>query len=179
LRLATAARYLFLTYLTKPACDRVLYRTIRQQPVRKILEIGIGTTARTMNLLDWSQRMAEGEAIRYAAVDLFEARPASQPKLSLKETHKLLKTTPVHAQLIPGDPGGALARVANSMPGIDLVLISAAHDDASLAGAWFYLPRMLHDGSIVLRELAGSAGWQEITPQQIRERAGSTRRRAA
>ena len=102
----------------------------------------------------------------------------------MKETHRLLKTTTAQSQLIPGDPAGALARAANSLPGIDLVLISAAYDETSLAGAWFYLPRMLHEGSVVLHEVAGNAdagstGWRRLKPSEIRERAGSGRRRAA
>ena len=55
-------------------------------------------------------------------------------------------------QLIPGDPHSALARSANSLQNTDLVIISAGHDEQSLASAWFYLPRMLHAGSAVYVE---------------------------
>lgn len=181
MRLATTLRYLYLSYFSKPASDRALYRILRQKRPRKILEIGIGNTDRTLRMLDFVQRLVEGEAIRYAAIDLFEARDASAPRLSLKDCHRLLKTTQAQSQLIPGDPAGAVARVANSLPDVNLVLISAAHDDASLAGVWFYLPRMLNAGSIVLREVAGDEGttFQVIDPAKIRQWAGANRRRAA
>lgn len=181
MRLATTLRYLYLSYFSKPASDRALYRVLKQKRPRKVVEIGIGATDRTLRMLDFAQRLLEGEAIRYAAIDLFEARDATAEKLSLKDCHRLLKTTQAQSQLIPGDPAGALARVANSLLDVDLVLISAAHDDASLAGAWFYLPRMLNAGSIVLREVAGSETrtFQVVDPDKIRHWAGADRRRAA
>ncbi len=182
MRLATVVRYLYLSYLSKPAGDRILFRALRRHRVRKILEIGIGTTDRTLRMVRLAERLAAGDTVRYSAVDLFEARPKTVEALSLKEAHRLLKTTTAHSQLIPGEPAPALSRTANSLPGLDLVLISAAHDEASLAGAWFYLPRMLHDGSVVLRETAGEAGlneWRRLKWSKIRELASVGRRRAA
>jgi hypothetical protein len=182
LRLATTLRYFYLSYLSKPVSDRPLYRVIRQLRPKKVLEIGVGTTERTLRLLDFAQRVGDGEAIRYAAIDLFEARGANLPKLSLKDAHRLFKAASAQAQLIPGDPSGAVARVANTLPDVDLVLISAAHDDAALAGAWFYLPRMLHANAVVLREIAqpgGAVTFETIDAATIRERAGANRRRAA
>jgi hypothetical protein len=181
LRLATTLRYLYLSYFSKPVSDRALYRILKRKRPRKILEIGIVSTDRTLRTLDFMQRLVEGDAIRYAAIDLFEARNSGAPKLSLKDCHRLLKTTKAQSQLIPGEPAGALARVANSLPDIDLVIISAAHDDATLAGAWFYLPRMLNERSIVLREVSQAAGttFEVVELAKIRLWAGANRRRAA
>ena len=53
---------------------------------------------------------------------------------------------------MPGDPFSALARTANSLPNVDLMLVDAHQDADSLAQAWFYAPRMLHDTSLVLVE---------------------------
>ena len=180
MRLATTLRYLYFSYFSKPVSDRALYPILKQKRPRKILEIGISSLDRTLRLLDFAQRMSEGEAIRYVAIDLFEARSAGE-KLSLKECHRVLKGTEVQSQLVPGDPAGAVARVANSLPDVDLVLISAAHDDAALAGAWFYLPRMLNASSIVLRETTAGEQTvrQTIEAAQIRQWAGGSRRRAA
>jgi hypothetical protein len=181
LRLATTLRYLYLSYFSKPVPDRALSRNLKQTRPRKVLEIGIGNPDRTLRILDFAQRLVEGEAIRYAAIDLFEARDVSAPKLSLKDCHRRLKTTKAQSQLVPGEPAGALARVANSLPDVDLVLISATHDDASLAGAWFYLPRMLNAGSIVLREVSAAerTSFQVVDPAKIRKWASANRRRAA
>jgi hypothetical protein len=150
---ANRLKYLYLSYLSRPASDRVLYRAIGRRRMRKILEIGIGPSRRTLRMIDLAGRVGQGESVRYAAIDLFEARPPeSTPGLSLKETHRLLKSTQAQVQLIPGDPASALARSANSLQNMDLVIISADHDEQSLAGAWFYLPRMLHANSAVYLE---------------------------
>jgi hypothetical protein len=127
-------------------------------------------------------RLARGEAIRYAAIDLFEARAAAGQALSLKEAHRLLKTTEAQIQLIPGDPAGALARAANSLPNVDVILISAEIADAALVEAWFYVPRMLHAGTAVLRETAAADGARAlrlVERAEIQALAGASRRRAA
>jgi hypothetical protein len=130
-----------------------------------------------------AERYAAGEAVRYAAIDLFEARPADQQRLSLKEAHRLLKSTAAQAQLIPGEPATALARMANSLANVDLVLIAFSNSDASLEGAWFYVPRMLHGGSTVFRETAdpstGAGVPQVVEHGDIQSRAAAGRRRAA
>jgi hypothetical protein len=184
LRLATRLRYVYLAYFSKPVSERVLYRALRRTGARKILEIGIGDPARTLRMIHLAHRLAGGEAVRYAAIDLFEARPTTaQRKLSLKEAHRLLKPTPAQIQLIPGDLGQALARVANSLPNVDVVLISKEHSDASLSGAWFYVPRMLHAHSAVFRELpdatTGATTLAVLEPGEIQARAAASRRRAA
>ncbi len=78
--------------------------------------------------------------------------------LSLKEAHRSFKTLGVAIQLVPGDPFSALARTANALREIDLVLISADQDAESLDRAWFYLPRVLHATSVVFLEQVNPDG---------------------
>lgn len=184
MRLATILRYLYLAYFSKPVSQRVLYRAIRRTRARRILEIGIGNVARTSRMIGLAARFADGQPVRYAAIDLFEARPAERSdSLTLKEAHRLLKGTPAQIQLIPGEPARALAQVANSLTGVDVLLISLEHDDKSLAGAWFYLPRMLHEGTMVFREVrdeaTGAAVLRLLERDEIQALAGRNRRRAA
>jgi hypothetical protein len=182
LRFATTLRYFYLAYFSKPVAERVLYRAIRRVPARRILEIGIGDVSRTLRLIGLAGRLSEGERVRYAAIDLFEARGADRASLTLKEAHRLLKGTCAQIQLIPGDPAGALAQAANSLANIDLVVISAGQDDSALSGAWFYLPRMLHASSVVFREVRQEAGGTAVAPldrQEIQVRADRGRSRRA
>jgi predicted O-methyltransferase YrrM len=176
-------KYLYLAYFSKPVGDRSLYRLIRRRKVKRILEIGMGPAARSLRMIGLAAREAPGEAIRYVAIDLFEARAAEQPRRSLKETHTLLKPTGAQVQLIPGEAAAALSRAANSLQNMDLVLISADHDDPSLAGAWFYLPRMLHAGSAVVRESrdaqSGATLRTVLAPAEIEARAAVPRRHRA
>jgi hypothetical protein len=180
---ASRLKYLYLAYFSKPACDRVLYRAMARQKVQRILEIGLGDACRAQRLISVAHRCAGGEAVRYTAIDLFEARPAGMPGLPLKDAHKLLKATGAQVQLIPGDPASALARSANALQNLDLILISAGHDEAQLVGAWFYFPRMLHTGSAVYIESRhGDAALPTLTrlsASEIESRANAGRRRRA
>ena len=104
-------------------------------------------------------------------------RTSAAPGLSIKEAHRLLKATTAQVQLIPGDPR-TLARAANALQNQDLVIISAEHDDAALAGAWFYLPRMLHADSVVYREtrVAETLVPALLAPSEIEFLASANRR---
>lgn len=182
--IASRFKQLYLSYFSKPASDRAIYRTIARRKVRRIVEIGIGTGQRALRMIDLASRFGRGELIRYAAIDLFESRsPEASHGLSLKEAHRLLQTSAAKVQLIPGDPASALARWANSLQDVDLVVIAADHDERTLAGAWFYLPRMLHAGSTVYLESRApdSPGMalRVAGRSEIDQRAAASRRRAA
>ena len=60
--------------------------------------------------------------------------------------------------LVHADPLAALMRVANSLTGTDLLVVSAEVDAASLQRAWMYVPRMLHRSSLVYLEEASDDG---------------------
>lgn len=180
----TTLRYFHLAYFSKPVGDRVIYRAAARNKARRILEIGIGSAGRTVRLVNLVRRNAGDESVRYAAIDMFEARDAAKsPGMSLKETHRLLATTGAQVQLIPGDPAQAIARAANSLANMDLVLISADYDAASLGCAWFYVPRMLHPGSRVYLESrlpdGGSTVFRLMSPGEIATLASTSRRRKA
>jgi hypothetical protein len=138
-------------YFSKPAGDRVLYRTAPKMPAVSILEIGVGDGIRTQRLLKHVLTTPEVDSIRYTGIDLFEMRE-DESGIPLREAHRLLRQDGSRIQLVPGDPFTALARIANTLPDTDLVLISFDQDAESLARSWFYLPRMLHDKSVVLVE---------------------------
>ncbi len=184
MRLISRLRYLYLAYFSKPVSDRALYRAIWRRGARKILEIGIGTPERSIRMIELARRASGGEAVRYVAIDLFEARaPQGAQSLPLKEAHRLLHASGANVQLVPGDPTSALKRTANSLGKIDLVVLAACHDAKSLEGAWFYLPRLMHDGTVVLLESvtegSGELSFSQLSPAEIESRGNTTRRRAA
>ena len=151
--LARQLKYLYLAYLSKPASHRPLYRSIKRHKVRRILEVGIGTAERAQRLIQLASEWSPGERIDYTGIDLFEMRkPGQGAGLPLKEAHKELSASGARIRLLPGDPFSALARMANSLGGQDLVLISADQDRESLAKAWFYVPRVLGEGAEVFLE---------------------------
>ncbi|MBX7167889.1 MAG: hypothetical protein K1X74_16265 [Pirellulales bacterium] len=144
-------KYLYLAYLSKPASERKLYRTIKREQVTSILEIGVGEGQRALRMIDLARRLHPEETIRYSGIDLFEARNDGEG-VAIKEMHRLLSPTGAKFRLIPGDPFSALSRKANDLPKAELVVISSTVDKQSLAKAWFYLPRLLEKHSLVMRE---------------------------
>lgn len=182
---ASRFKHLYLSYFSKPVGDRYLFRILKQLQPRRILELGIGDASRAERLISVAQRFSADEELRYVAVDLFEARPTTAAsRLSLKQAHALFKLSGARVQLVPGDPYAALSRIANSVRENDLVLISADQDPAALERAWFYLPRMLHEHSLVLRQSAappGEASWDKIPLADIQARSAEqqSRRRIA
>lgn len=171
---ARRLKYFQLAYFSRPKSDRAIYRAIRRCRACKIVEMGIGDGRRAERMIRLAQSWSEGRPVRYTAIDPFELRAQEAgPGLSLKNAYRKLKATGARVQVVPGDPLPALARVANSLIGTDLVLISADQDEASLDAAWFYVPRMLHDGSQVLfEEIEDSVSrWRVLSHAHVRKLA--------
>ena len=87
--------------------------------------------------------------------DLFEARESADTPLKLIEMHRQLNGLGAKAQLVPGDFGSSIQRIANSHLRTDLVVVQCDRQDnvfadAEFAKAWKFLPRMLHASSIVM-----------------------------
>lgn len=160
LSLTQRLKYLYLAYFSKPAAERTLYRAIRKRRVRRIVELGVGSGERALRLIAVAQMNAGDEPVRYVGVDLFEGRPAeAAPGLSLKEAHKLMQPSGAKVQFLPGDPFSALARGANGVSGVELLIVAADLDEAALARAWFYVPRMLAErGEVYVEEPSGPSG---------------------
>jgi len=171
---AGAIRYAYLAFLSKPREDRRLYRLARQRQITKIVELGIGSIERTLRLISVCQRYSPDATIAYTGLDSFDERASTAEPLSLIDAHRQLKAAGAATRLMPGGPTAALPAVANSLLGSDLLLISPDADHESLddvlGGGWFYVPRILHENSLVLRGLAGvdlAPCWSEVARQDI------------
>jgi hypothetical protein len=146
-------RVFYLSHLSKPASDRPIYRAICRERIRKILELGIGVGERAVRMIEVAGRFCSPREIEFSGTDLFEARSAADgPGVTLKMAHRLLGGTGARIQLVPGDPCAGLARVANGLGEVDLVVISARLAPQYLARTWFYVPRLLHDRTQVFLE---------------------------
>lgn len=179
----SAAKIFYLCHLSKPAGDRSIYRLLHQGDIRRILELGIGTGTRAMQMIEVAATQIPRAEIQYTGMDLFEARAeADGPGLSLKSAHQTLRATGARIQLLPGDPLGSLIRVANSLGKVDLLIFSAGID-LSHPKAWWFVRRLLHDHTHVaveerLADKQLTLGWK---PREEIERlaAAAGSRRAA
>ena len=142
-------RYLQMCWLAKPVADRAIYKTIKKQKVRSIVEFGLGDGQRCEKLIHACQTFADGQPVKYTGVDLFDAREESEPQIKLLEMHKRLNKTGAKVKLVPGDAESATARVANSLAGTDLILLSCDQSLDELERFWFFLPRMVHSESLL------------------------------
>jgi hypothetical protein len=173
---------LYFTYFPKPNGDRTLFRMAQNAQWTRIVEIGIGDVERTARLLQQLQRNEAGRQTHYAGIDLFDARGEDETPLSLKSAHQRLHSSGAAIKLIPGDPFSALAGTANSLSKTDLVLISSSIDLDTMERAWFYLPRMIHPQTSILKQVraAKALNWTNVTHEDVNELAGDqTTRRAA
>jgi hypothetical protein len=177
---------IYLRYFSQPSQDRPLYKAVLRRPVRSMVELGIGSSARTKRLLEIASWKADARPLRYTGIDLFEARATKQAGMSLKEAFAELRLPDVKTQLVPGDPNMALRRVANSLTGTDLLLVADGHDSDSLEAAWNWMPRMLTESSLVFIEepgaKPGTMAWRQMSladVQKLAASAGRSLRRAA
>jgi predicted O-methyltransferase YrrM len=183
-RLVRHCKRLYFSYFSQPSSDRFVYRFLRKRRIRKILELGIGTGVRAQRMLQLATGDQYPPSISYTGVDLFESRSETDgPGLSLKLAHRQLKVAGARVRLVPGDPYSALARIANELGAIDLILISADQDRQSLAKAWFYVPRIMHAETLVLLEdrhaTAGVMKLSRVPRLQIEQWAAQTTPRRA
>ncbi|MFM7413773.1 MAG: hypothetical protein ACKO6E_11285 [Planctomycetota bacterium] len=156
-------RSLWLTRLSKPAAERILYRHVLASRPGRILELGLGMLARTERLLEAA---AAGVAeVAYVGIDRFESRTLQDPPgVSLKEAHRRLHDR-AKVQLVPGNVDSALARTCNHLGVFDLVVISADNDQRHLARCWFFLQRVTRPQSTVFVE-SGTA-WTTVSREKI------------
>jgi hypothetical protein len=174
-------RYAYRAYLSQPRNVRQLFQLIKRHKAARIVEIGISDVHRTVSLIEVAQRFAEGNKVVHTALDGFDARPADLSPLSVKDAHRLLNSTGASVRLVPGPPANSVAGIANAHRNTDLILISCIVADEDLKDAWFYVPRMLHHKSVILREHQSVDGtsFEWLTHSQIAEWAGRTGSRRA
>jgi hypothetical protein len=150
----------------------------------RIVELGLTSLVRTRRLIEVALRYRATRTVCYTGIDLFEAAPAAPeivlPRQTLIDVFRTLRPTGAAVRLLPGEATGVLQDAANTLPGTDLLLIGHTTRDEDLANAWFYLPRMLHPGSLVLRERATSpVSFEHISLQHIGALAAARPRAAA
>jgi hypothetical protein len=178
-------RLIYSCHFSKPPHNRPVYQAIRHCHARKIVELGLGAGQRAMRMIEVAKLVSPRQDVHYVGVDQFEARSESDaPGLTLKEAHQLLRSDRVRVQLVPGNPSDVLVRIANSLGKVDLLIVPAELDSESFARAWFFVPRMLHESSVVLieRVLDDNQRLLEIKPRHEIDRLasiGNVRRRAA
>jgi hypothetical protein len=184
LRPTSLWKILYLARFSKPKSDRLIYRTMLRQKPRRIVELGLAHGQRALRLIDVAARYLPREQIHYIGIDPFEDRSAGEGAgLTLLQAHRLLKASGARIQLVPGNPWETLIRMANHLGPVDLLLISGdVPQDERHAGGWFYVSRLLHDKTVIFRDVPASGeglALQAIDRRDIAAWAAVPRRRNA
>jgi hypothetical protein len=174
-------KYSYLAYFSHPPQDRPLYRSIREHPPVRILEVGMGDLVRAERMIAMARRCRPEVEIHYTGVDLFEDRPQGQRHVSLKSAYRLLRQHGARVRLIPGNADDALSACANTICDVDLLVIALGSDDPALHSGWIWLPRMLHTGSQIYVLAPRGAGepsrFDRLTLHEVLQRAKPQRSR--
>jgi hypothetical protein len=148
----------------------------------RLVEVGIGSAERAAALIRVAQRYAGKQAVCYSGLDWFDARSNEFEPLTLKQAYRTIHPTGAQVRLVPGAPGKSLSASANAHLKTDLLLISASVTDAELEASWFYVPRMLHETSLILRECfdaQGGRSYARLTVAQVAQWAAAAGGRRA
>lgn len=175
------ARFLYLALFSKPKAERAVFRQIRRHRMARILEVGVGDARRASRLIQVAQRYAPGE-VQYTGIDQFELSDSTASSIPLITVHRRIARHGANVRLVPGEPAAALESIANFSPNTDLIILSANITNRELDSAWFYLPRMLHSGSLVLREEINGEGepkFATLSPHDVEVAAERPRPRKA
>lgn len=160
--------YLHLTMMAKPVGDREIYKVIRKNRFRSFIEIGMGDGTRAENMIRVNEKYGVSPNTKLTGLDEFDGRDESEQKLSLIEMHRRLKAYGnAKTQLVPGDLKYSIAKIANSHLRTDLIVISAKYQQQLDAETWFYFPRMLHAGSVVLIQRENGGIFETLNRLQI------------
>ncbi|MGI9457291.1 MAG: hypothetical protein ACR2NU_12075 [Aeoliella sp.] len=168
-------KYAYLALFSKPKRERLLYKHLRSIRGRRIVEVGIGSIDRAVRLVSVAQRFHHDNEVSYTGLDWFEEREVGAAPMPLIHAHRQLQLTAARVRLVPGFPTATLPQIANSLQRTDLILISSQLNDAALDRVWFYLPRMCHSNTVVLRETLVSDGdesdFEQISIAELKRKA--------
>jgi hypothetical protein len=169
-------------HFSKSQSERPVYQEIRRCRATKIVELDIGSGELALGMIDVAKLVSPDQEIHYVGLDPFEGRSETDsPGLTLKAAHQLLRRNGVRVQLVPGNPADSLIRVANSLGKVDVLILPAALDSTDCARTWFFIPRMLHEESVVFVSYQAEDGESrlELKPHSEIAALATQRRQAA
>jgi hypothetical protein len=177
-------RQIYLTRFANPASNRDLYREFYRRKPASLFVLGVDSSTLALELAGLMHEWHPTERLRLALLDPFDARPASAPKLTVRETNAQYAELPVRLTLHPGDPTYTLPRVANQLGTADVIVLSPSIDADAFAPSWYFLPRLMHGTSLLMEGCVGLNGpcYRTITAEEVSrraERTASRTRRAA
>lgn len=135
-------------HFSQPASDRPLYRAVRGRTIHSVLEVNVGSGARSERLIDWLRAQGQTGPIRYAAIDDFEL--GGEGHIGLKAYHQRLSQRGAKPFPVPGDVAAAMRRVAQTVGAVDLLVFDLEAAQWHSAAIAAIAPRLVHPQTLVL-----------------------------
>lgn len=166
-------RQIYLTRFSHPAQNREIFREFYRRKPASLFVLGVDSSTLMQELAGLMHEWHPTQRVRLALLDPFDARPASSPKLTVRETNARFAELPVRLTLHPGDPTFTLPRVANQLGVADAILLSPSVDANAFGQAWYFLPRLMHPTSILIEGSDGPAGpsYRTVPAEEVSRRA--------
>lgn len=140
---------------------RNLFRIIKKQKCRRILEIGVFDGATAFKMIKTAKKYHSSKNIGYFGFDLFEeiseeeiAKEHSKKPLTISFIRNMLEKTGVNVQLYKGNTRDTLPRFINEEKiknkQFDFILIDGGHSVETIANDWNNVKNLIVDDTIVI-----------------------------
>lgn len=169
-------RQIYLARFSHPAQNRDIFREFYRRKPASLFVLGVDSSTLVQELTGLMREWHPTERVRLALLDPFDARPASSPKLTVRETNARFAELPVRLTLHPGDPACTLPRVANQLGTADAILLSPSIDADAFSSAWYFLPRLMHATSVLIEGSGGAAevSYKAVPAEEVSRRANGS-----
>ena len=140
-----------------PRRYKYLFKAIRENKARKIMEIGTWRGEHALEMIQEAKKYFAPEEIEYYGFDLFElldhensVKEFSIPPPPLEIIQNKLKKTGANIHLYKGYTKDTLPKVINELPEMDFIYIDGGHSIETIKNDWEYAQRLMHENTVVI-----------------------------
>jgi hypothetical protein len=150
-------RYLFLAHRTKPRRYRSLFRTIRRNACRNIVEIGVYDGRHALQMIQTALISYSKDDVRYCGFDLFEdldedllRQESSKQPLSCGAVRSKLESTGANIRLFKGNTKTSLPRHIDDIGEADFIFVDGGHSEETIESDWSNVKKLMGKDTIVI-----------------------------
>jgi len=151
------ARYLCRLAAVKPRRYANLFREIRGNRCRRMLEVGTYDGRHAAQMIQTAGIFHPRDRVEYAGFDLFELltddklnKEFSKRPPDISTVRSRLERTGARISLYQGDTRTILPRVKDDLGQFDLIFIDGGHSEETISSDWNAVKGLMRDGTVVL-----------------------------
>jgi predicted O-methyltransferase YrrM len=134
-----------------------LFRLIRENKAKRIMEIGTWNGEHALQMIATAQKHHPKSKVEYYGFDLFESMTsdkfdeeyAKMPP-AMKEVENKLQKSGASVKLFMGDTNVTLKKNLKSLPRMDFIFIDGGHSIKTIENDWRYSSRLMHKSTTVV-----------------------------